>query len=97
MKLDAYDDMSGLEFGQILPTVEMVQEGLMAAASGGGAILLTSWGIKAASDAVDLDTRVENPLMRAFITSWSPRASARSSTARRFRSETPAPTTRTST
>ncbi len=69
MKLDAYDDMSGLEFGQILPTVEMVQEGLMAAASGGGAILLATWAIKALSEQYDLSTMVENPLVRASITS----------------------------
>jgi len=69
VKLDAYDDMMGLEFGQVLPSMEMVQEGLMAAASGGGAILLANYGIKYAADKLELESRVENPTVRALITS----------------------------
>jgi hypothetical protein len=69
VKLDAYDDMMGLEFGQVLPSMEMAKEGLVAAAAGGGAILLTSAGIKAASDKLELESRVENPLVRSLLTS----------------------------
>lgn len=69
MNLDAYDDMMGLELGQVLPTMEMVKEGMTAAVSGGGAILLTTYGIKMAADKLELESRVENPLLRSLITS----------------------------
>jgi len=74
MNLDAYDDMMGLEFGdyegmeQFL-NAEMLREALIASTAGGGAILLAAWAAKQASEATNLSTMIENPLLRSAVLS----------------------------
>lgn len=72
--LDAYDDMMGLEFGdyegmEAFLDAEMLREALIASTAGGGAILAASWGVKKLSETLDLSSRIENPLLRAVVTS----------------------------
>ena len=74
MNLDAYDDMMGLEFGDyemegILPDAQQIKDALLAGTAGGGAILLTSWGVKKLNENVDLLSKIENPLLRSAVTS----------------------------
>ncbi len=75
MNLDAYDDMMGLEFGDyegmdgILPDAEQIKDALLAGTAGGGAILLTSWGVKMLNEKVDLLSKIENPLLRSAVVS----------------------------
>lgn len=74
MNLNAYDDMMGLEFGEYegldeLFNPEMLKEALVASASGGGAILLASWGMKKLTEAVDLPNKITNPLARTAVVS----------------------------
>lgn len=74
MNLDAYDDMMGLEFGdyegmeQFL-NAEMLREALIASTAGGGAILLSAWAAKQVSEATNLSTMIENPLLRSAVLS----------------------------
>ena len=74
MNLDAYDDMMGLEFGAYegmggLFDPEMLKEALIASTAGGGAILLTVWGVKMASEKLDLQNKITNPIVRSAVTS----------------------------
>lgn len=72
--LSDYDDMMGLEFGDYegldqFMSREMIQEALLAATAGGGAILAASWGVKRLSEQFDLPSMIENPLARTAVTS----------------------------
>jgi hypothetical protein len=72
MRLDAYDDTMGLEFGDYEGwnvTGEMVKEALIASSAGGGAILAATWGVRTLSEKLDLASRIENPLIRATLLS----------------------------
>lgn len=71
----AYDDMMGLEFGaygdgmeQFLD-VEMLKEAAIAGGMGGGAILLTSWGVQKAMTEIEFLSSIENPLAKAAVAS----------------------------
>jgi hypothetical protein len=72
--LDAYDDMMGLEFGDMelgegLLDPEYIREALMSSTAGGGAMLLTSWGVKTLSENVELINGIQNPLLKAATVS----------------------------
>lgn len=74
MEFAAYDDMSGLEFGDYeglgaFINADMIKEALIASTAGGGAILAATFGVKKLSDMIALPTKVPNPLLRAGITS----------------------------
>lgn len=74
MNLDAYDDMMGLEFGDYegldgLLDPEMLKEALIASTAGGAAILLTTFGVKMASEKLGLASRIPNPLLRTAVVS----------------------------
>lgn len=73
MRLDAYDDMMGLEYGNDaldgLLDPEMLKEALIASVAGGGAILLTSFGVKALSAKIGLEAKIPNPLLRSAVVS----------------------------
>lgn len=72
--LDAYDDMMGLEYGSALDALmdtEMLFEALKSSAAGGSAILLAAWGVKKGAEAVGLESKVANPLLRNAILSGS--------------------------
>jgi hypothetical protein len=73
MRLDAYDDMMGLEYGNDaldgLFDPEMLKQALLASAAGGGAILLTTYSVKALSSKLGLETKIPDPLLRAFAVS----------------------------
>lgn len=73
MRLDAYDDMMGLEYGEGmldgLLDPEMLKEALIASTAGGGAILLGTWGVKQAWAKLDLDSKVQNPLLKTALLS----------------------------
>jgi hypothetical protein len=73
MNLDAYDDMMGLEFGDFagdeLLSPEMIREALIASTAGGGAVLLTAFGVRMLSDKLGLATKITNPLLRSAVTS----------------------------
>lgn len=74
MNLDAYDDMMGLEFGAYegmggLFDPEMLKEALIASTAGGGAILLTVYGVKKLSEKLDLANKITNPILRSGVTS----------------------------
>jgi hypothetical protein len=74
MNLDAYDDMMGLEFGDyemegILPDAQQIKDALLAGSAGGGAILLTSWGVKKLNEKVQFLSKIEHPLLRSAVTS----------------------------
>ena len=58
MDMDSYDDMMGLEFGEYegFINAEMVKEALISSSAGGGAILLTTWGMTMLSEKLDLAT-----------------------------------------
>lgn len=70
----AYDDMMGLEFGDYegmegLLDPEMIKEALLAGSAGGGAMLLTAYGVRELTSRVDLINNIENPLAKAAVTS----------------------------
>jgi len=74
MNLDAYDDMMGLEFGEYegmggLFDAEMLKEALIASTAGGGAILLTVYGVKKLSEKMDLASKITNPILLSAVTS----------------------------
>jgi hypothetical protein len=73
MNLSAYDDVMGLEFGDMdiegLLDPEMLKEALVASTAGGAAILLTTYGVKKAATAIGLETKVTNPLLRSGLVS----------------------------
>jgi hypothetical protein len=74
MNLDAYDDMMGLEFGEYegmgqFLSAEMLKEALIASTAGGGAILLTVYGVKKLSEQLDLANKIPNPIVRSAVTS----------------------------
>jgi hypothetical protein len=74
MNLDAYDDMMGLEFGDMelgegLLDPEYIRDAMMSSTAGGGAMLLTSWGVKKLSENVELINNIENPLLKAATVS----------------------------
>jgi len=74
MNLNAYDDMMGLEFGEYedlgqFLNVERLQEALLASTAGGGAILLTAWGVRKLGEQLDLESRISNPLLRSAVLS----------------------------
>jgi hypothetical protein len=74
MNLSAYDDVMGLEFGDMsdidgLLNPEMLKEALIASTAGGAAILLAGYGIKKATTAVGLETKITNPVLRAAVVS----------------------------
>jgi hypothetical protein len=74
MNLDAYDDMMGLEFGDFeqgdeIFSPEMIREALIASTAGGGAVLLTAWGVRMLSDKLALSTKITNPVLRSAVTS----------------------------
>jgi hypothetical protein len=72
MRLDAYDDMMGLEFadyeGLDFMNPEMIKEALLAATAGGGALLATAWGVKKLGTQFDLASKIPNPLIRSAVT-----------------------------
>ena len=74
MNLSEYDDMMGLEFGdyegldQFL-NAEMIKEALLASVAGGGAILLTSYGVRKAVEKIDFINQIQDPLAKAAVTS----------------------------
>jgi hypothetical protein len=71
MDMDSYDDMMGLEFGDYegFINAEMVKEALISSSAGGGAILLTTWGMTMLSEKLDLATKVPNGYARTALTS----------------------------
>lgn len=74
MQLDAYDDMMGLEFGdyeglEAFLSADMVKEALIASTAGGGAILLSTWGVKKLNEQFNLTGNIENPLLKALVNS----------------------------
>jgi hypothetical protein len=48
---------------------EMLKEALIASTAGGGAILLTVYGVKKISEKLDLASKIENPILRSAVTS----------------------------
>lgn len=73
MRLDAYDDMMGLEYGgdmlDGLLDPEMLKEALIASTAGGGAILLSTWGVKKLWEQLGLDSKIQNPLAKTAVLS----------------------------
>lgn len=71
----AYDDMMGLEFGdygggmEAFLDAEMLKEALLAGSAGGGAILLTSYGVKELMTRVEVLSNIEQPLLKAAVAS----------------------------
>lgn len=70
----AYDDMMGLEFGDYegmegLFDPEMLKEAVLAGSAGGGAMLLTAYGVRELTARVDMIGNIENPLAKAAVTS----------------------------
>lgn len=74
MNLSEYDDMMGLEFGdyegldQFL-NAEMIKEALLASVAGGGAILLTTYGVRKAVEKIGFINQIQDPLAKAAVTS----------------------------
>ena len=73
MNLDAYDDMMGLEFGDYeglsaILDPELLKEALIASTAGGGAILLTTWGVKQLASKLGIDS-IQNPLLKTAVVS----------------------------
>lgn len=76
MRLDAYDDMMGLEYGEYEGleqwlNLDMIQEAAMSGAAGGGAILLTSALMKQLNERFNLYSQIENPVLRTGASSLS--------------------------
>lgn len=73
MRLDAYDDMMGLEYGEGmldgLLDPEMLKEALIASTAGGGAILLSTWAVKQLWEKSGLEGKIANPLAKTALLS----------------------------
>ena len=77
MNLSDYDDMMGLEFGDYegvdgldgFLNAEMIKEALLASVAGGGAVLLTSYGVRMAAEKIPFINQIQDPLLKAAVTS----------------------------